>query len=287
MMVVALPTPAAMRIIDDVTGLDASWAFTTSAANQGTEYEVILDATGLAPGTYSATMTAGPVEGYTDTSIPINLEVIESGGVLTVTRFVLVDAITNTDIATLTEGAVVDISGFSASGLNIRAETTADVESVRLELSGTKTSFRTENVAPYALFGDASGNYYSGFLPVGEYAILATPYSDNSLGGTQGTSLTVNFALSQGANLSLRLYPNPAVTEVKVSMNEQVEKSSEIFNVSVYDMQGKLIHEEETKAFTTGEVFSMPVGSLPAGVYYITMFGNKGTVEKKTFVVDK
>ncbi len=186
-----LPTPAGISIIDDATGLEATWAATTSAANQGVTYEVFLDATGLTPGIFTATLTAGPVDGYMDASIPITLTVLPDA--LAVTGFTLVNADTNTDLFALTDGQVIDVASLPTMNLNIEAVATEDVESVQLQLTGAQSNTRTENFAPYALFGDRSSNYFANVFSVGAYSITATPYSGNNLRGSMGNALTINF----------------------------------------------------------------------------------------------
>ena len=64
------------------------------------------------------------------------------------------------DVQALTEGG--ELEALTSDRLNIRAETRsgAEIGSVRLELSGTRSSARTENIAPYALFGDRGGQAF-------------------------------------------------------------------------------------------------------------------------------
>ena len=70
-----LPTPAAITPIDDATNEHATWVFTTSAANQDTGYDIMVNTTGLAPGIYTATLIFGPVEGYDIEVVKVILEV--------------------------------------------------------------------------------------------------------------------------------------------------------------------------------------------------------------------
>ena len=104
------------------------------------------------------------------------------------------------DVAVLaagtTPGAGTTLGAQSSERLNIRAETRAGAEigSVRLELSGAASASRTENHAPYALFGDRGGRA----LPAGTYTIVATPYPEANLGGTPGTALSVTFTVAAG-----------------------------------------------------------------------------------------
>ncbi|WP_171017355.1 malectin domain-containing carbohydrate-binding protein [Maribacter sp. ACAM166] len=211
-----IPTPAAMSIIDNVTSNTATWVSTTSAADQGTSYEVNLDATGLTPGTHNATLTAGPVSGYTNASIPITLIVEAVPTVLSVTSFTLVNADNEQDIMTITNGMIIDVTTLPTLNLNIRANSTSDVKSVRMQLTGTLAKTATENFAPYALYGDSSGNYAAQAFVIGNYNLTANPYSGSSLGGTPGIALTVNFELTDkdpvcaSFNASLSGITNPS-----------------------------------------------------------------------------
>ncbi len=118
-----------------------------------------------------------------------------------VTSFVLVNALTDQDILPLTDGATLD-AGTLPDQLNIRAVTDpATVGSVVLLLSGCQNVTRTENVAPYALFGDSGGNYNGQSLPPGAYNLTATPYSGSGGSGVAGVSLTISFLVVSGEEL--------------------------------------------------------------------------------------
>jgi hypothetical protein len=212
---------------------------------------------------------------------------IVSSAEFSITDFVLVDADTDQDLLSLAEGSVVELSSLPTTNLNIRANSTEAVESVQLVLSGTRSTSRKENVAPYALFGDTNGNYFPGALPAGGYTLSATPYSDNNLGGTAGNVLSINFMMTAGANESaLRLYPNPAVTEVKVGLTESTDVV-EKFSIQIHDVQGRLIKSFEDIEISSDGEFKIPTNTLNQGIYFMTIDGSKGTMERKTFVVNK
>jgi len=165
-------------------------------------------------GTTTVTMTATDAAGLISTCT-FDITVDETPTVLSVISFTLVNAGNEQDIMNLMEGDIIDINSLPTTNLNIRANTTDDTESVRLVLSGAKSKGQTENFAPYALYGDSSGNYAGSNFIIGNYTILATPYSANGLNGTQGTPLTVNFQLSDqdplciGFNASITAVTNP------------------------------------------------------------------------------
>jgi surface protein len=147
-------------------------------------------------GDNSVNLTVTDINGN-ESSCTATVTVEEVPTVLSVISFTLVDADTDHDLMTITEGISINLLSLPTTSLNIRANTTNDVSSVRLELSGAQASARTENVAPYALFGDTAGNYAGRVLGSGNYNMAATPYSSPGLGGTMGALLNVNFTLSE------------------------------------------------------------------------------------------
>ena len=88
---------------------------------------------------------------------------------------------TNEDVFELEDGLAINISALPTTSLNIRANTTSGVGSVALELNGALTRTRTENFAPYALYGDFSGNYNAQIFPIGDFSLTATPYSESEV----------------------------------------------------------------------------------------------------------
>lgn len=105
----------------------------------------------------------------------------------------LVNADTDADIVAMTNGATIDLQTLSTANLNVRATTDEAVGSVGFNLSGPSPWTQTENVGPYALFGDNSGDYLPGsFLP-GQYNLTVTPFSGSNQSGTVGTPLSLSF----------------------------------------------------------------------------------------------
>ena len=128
----------------------------------------------------SATPTPAPTS--VPTSIPTSFGV---------ERFVLVNAINDMDVVAFDKSGDVVVPP-SALDLttesNIRADVRGNVGSVQLELTGADGSrqVRTEDDAPYALFGDNNGgDYIAGSLEYDvNYTLTATPYDEN--GGANG-----------------------------------------------------------------------------------------------------
>lgn len=118
---------------------------------------------------------------------------------LDVTRigsFTLVDATTDLPVSTfdpLRSGAVLNLDELPLH-LNIRAHAGGSVESVRFEFED-EANYRTESIAPYALFGDTNGDFANGSLQPGNYTLTATPYMEDSGFGEAGFSRTISFSV--------------------------------------------------------------------------------------------
>ena len=89
---------------------------------------------------------------------------------------------------------VLNLATLPTGNLNVRADTLGTVGSVRFGLNAN-ANFRTENVPPYALFGDNGGDYIAGAFDVGSYTLTATPFAGGGASGQMGQSLTVAFSV--------------------------------------------------------------------------------------------
>ncbi|MCL6275684.1 PKD domain-containing protein, partial [Muricauda sp. 2012CJ35-5] len=146
-------------------------------------------------GSYDVELTVTDAENETDTAtLTITVSDPSTEGVIGLT---LVDAVTNNDLFGLFEGQQLDFGSSGGTGLNVRADTNpSTVGSVSLVLTGPVSTSRTEGVAPYALFGDVSGNYNLADLPLGDYTITATAFNGGGQsGGILGQPLVVNFSV--------------------------------------------------------------------------------------------
>ena len=196
----------------------------------------------------------------------------------------LVDAETDEDIGPISSGEVFLLSELHGS-LNIRANATSDVESVLLQLTGSLTNLRIENVAPYALFGDRNSDYNGETFGPGDYTIAATPYTENRLSGTMGTMLSVDFSVivPPGVPLpnSMSLYPNPASEMVSM----EFEQATELIAFKVFDMAGRLVKQVE--AVERNGEYEMPVFGLPAGNYIIRTMDRQGNAFAEQMVIER
>ena len=116
------------------------------------------------------------------------------------TGFTLVDAGTNGDLMALADGVTVPLGELLASSYGIRAETSpgAAPGSVRLALTGARTVTRTDDAAPWSLYGDGAGRINGAGLPAGAYTLTATAYANSGGQGDEQGSLEVSFTVAAG-----------------------------------------------------------------------------------------
>ncbi len=117
---------------------------------------------------------------------------------VSVTSLNLVNAETEKDIQTISNGSTISLSALKLAKANIRAVTTGTITNVRFELSGKQSKTFTDVAAPYALHGDdGNGNFFYGnWNPpaLGTYTLKATPYDSR---GVAGVSKSVTFTFSK------------------------------------------------------------------------------------------
>lgn len=117
---------------------------------------------------------------------------------LGISGFTLVNADSDSDISTISNGTIIDINQIKGINLSVRVNTNpSTVGSVSIKLTGPVSESITENSVPYSLFGDNRGNYNGKILPEGNYTLEAIPYSDTDLGGTKGNLLSISFTIGQ------------------------------------------------------------------------------------------
>ena len=112
--------------------------------------------------------------------------------------FTLVDASDQTVVGILTDGTALTLEdpANGSYGIRVDTETGAEIGSVRLELSGAKTVSRTENHAPYSLYGDDNDGLHGEGLPAGAYTLRATAYSESGLSGDDLGTLEVSLTVA-------------------------------------------------------------------------------------------
>lgn len=224
---------------------NAGWLKVTKNATgigvqSGVYIEATADAAGLAAGTYTGTITVngtGSGTSYTSASFCVNLTV--SGGTTTdrqVVSFTLINADTDQDLFTLTNGATLNLATLPTKNLNIRANTNpATVGSVVFNLSGTQSRTQTESGAPYALFSNSGSDYNAWTPAVGSYTLRATPYSASGGTGTAGTALSIDFQVTnQTTAPSEQLITNISATTGRSYTLSELRTGSSIYTDRTY-----------------------------------------------------
>ncbi len=203
-----------------------------------------LHGAALPAGVYTVTATAysdsglgGDQLGTLEVSFTVTgAEAEDGGGAGPLAGFTLVDASDQSVLAALSGGASVELADPDGGSYGIRADLAGGeaVGSVSLALSGAETVSRTENLAPYSLWGDHySGgvNYMDGSsLPVGSYTLRATAYSGSGLGGDLLGTLEVSFTITQ-ANRA----PAFGSTAYSFSVAEDAASGAAVGSVSATD----------------------------------------------------
>jgi hypothetical protein len=194
--------------------------------------------------------------------------------------FTLINADTEEDIATLSEGYLLDYKHTGTQNINIRANTASAAGSIIFKLN---QSSKTANNAPYTLAGaEVTGNKidylpFSPALDSGAYTLTATPYTEPDGQGIQGEAFTVNFYVTSGKVVlatpatnppatHLTAYPNPFTD--RVTLEFTVAKTGNV-SLAVYDLQGRFVSELYSGPAVAASVNKVEFdGSrLPAGIY--------------------
>ncbi len=127
----------------------------------------------------------------------------------------MVDADTGQVVTTVNDGDTIDAALVAGRRLTFTAEVTtgADrVESIRFDLNdGAQTQL--ENLEPYALFGDASGDFWGEKFTKGTYDLDLDLYSQDGGGGTLLDSLDIDFTIATGGAVANAPAPDPVLSE--------------------------------------------------------------------------
>jgi Polysaccharide lyase len=114
--------------------------------------------------------------------------------------FTFVNAETDTDIVTFTQGAILSLNTLGTNRITLRADTKlTKVGSVEFMLKGAKTYSGIDSEPPFALFGDDGlGNYYYGsLLPPGEYSLKVYPYVGKKGTGKPRPAFSTSFTIKK------------------------------------------------------------------------------------------
>ena len=154
-----------------------------------------------------------------------------------ITGFPVVDASDQSLEGALADGGTLALDDPDGGGFGIRAdlESGATIGSMRLQLTGAKTHYQTENITPYSLYGDSGGNLNGESLPVGEYTLTATAYFEARLGGNVLGALNVSFSVTETATQQTN---SPATGAPTISGTAQVGETLTVDTSGIDDADG-------------------------------------------------
>jgi len=183
------------------------------------------------------------------------------------------------------------------------------VGSVFFSLSGSLNNTRTENVAPYALFGDNAGDYFGNTFSLGNYTISATAYSGSGQGGSALGTLILQFSIVDSSTakdagsedssndelgagqvennlirreLDITFFPNPSDSEIQIQISNSSLQLSKIY---VYDIVGRLVKKVDAGQYRIGEdLYQLDVSGLEDGIYNVTLFA-KNIIDTANFKI--
>lgn len=116
-----------------------------------------------------------------------------------ISSYTLVNAATDRDVMTITDGARINLGALGISKISIRANSgDASVKTVKMVLSGPSSQTRIDDAVPFALYGDnRAGDYYSGSPSSGSYTLTTTPYggTKSSPGSPLGPDYRISFEI--------------------------------------------------------------------------------------------
>ncbi|MEO1655744.1 MAG: T9SS type A sorting domain-containing protein, partial [Bacteroidota bacterium] len=207
---------------------------------------------------------------------------IDGGGQVSgprVTAFRLINAQNEQDLGGLSNEQVVDLAALGTSFLSVEAITDpAELEgSVVFELNGPVNRKQTENIFPYALFGDNSGDFNGANLLPGDYTLTATPFSGKKGTGEAGTPLSISFQITNSNALrytleqSSALYPNPSEGEVFLDLHLQGNEQAQVL---IYDNQGQVVNDEVAKGNQ-----QLSFQNMAPGLYMVRVIRENNKVE--------
>ena len=236
-----------------------------------------------------------------------SITVVKSTTSNAIVSFTLINAETNLPISgydPIVNGMEINIAGLPTQKVNIRANTNPTVVgSVKFELSsnnGGVTTSTKENTAPYALFGDASGNYNAWAAPSIQaghsYQLATNAFELANMQGKEIGNLSIQFSFTSGAkalsNLrlsensfeenkeelgSITVFPNPTENELTIVFPEN-ELDKTFF---IYDVTGKVIYQEHSLKANESTLYLKDI-LISKGIYFIKFkIGNEIYVPRK------
>ncbi|MEM9934550.1 MAG: choice-of-anchor Q domain-containing protein [Bacteroidota bacterium] len=199
-----------------------------------------------------------------------------------VISFLLIDSDTDNVIGEVRDG---DILTTLPASINIEAVTSGEVNSVRFQLSGPVNITRTENVIPWALFGDNKGDFRAWNPFDGSYSLTATPYSEKKAQGEEGTAKSISFSVDISQTVSslgealIKLYPNPNQGSMLLRLPNDWHSEGQL---NILNKEGETLYKRRVSV--EERELSVEMKGLQEGVYYLLLKGGN-RVESTSFII--
>jgi hypothetical protein len=166
---------------------------------------------------------------------------------LSVDSFTLVDADTDRDVMTLSDGATFDLSKLPRR-LNVRANTSVKVGSAQIGIDGRN---HLELAAPYALFYDLSADYAAGTFADGNHTITAKAYTGSNGTGIAGAANTIHIHVINQPPAALGAVTGIALFNIDTGKDIRTLKDFDTLDLA------KLPPHLGIRSFTNGQVASV------------------------------
>jgi hypothetical protein len=131
------------------------------------------------------------------------------------------------------------------------------------------STVKIENTAPYAMFGDQSGNFNIWTPAPGTYKLTVTSYSGSNASGTAGSPMVIDFKVVSGTGstasmntevflvedpaFAFQTFPNPVVDKGTISF---VPKEDDQVSINIYDIHGNKVEEVFSGRVKKGETYA-------------------------------
>lgn len=238
----------------------------------------------ISDGTVS--ITAQTVDGgFTDSAEITVLPPRDPPENITISSITLVNADSDIDLFTLSDGLTIDSNDIVGINLNIRANTQPEiVGSVSFDLSGPISNATIENTGPYTLFGIENGDYSGNEFLEGEYTLEVIPYSESDANGNEGELTTIRFIISDStveSNQPPTAMANgtPMSGEIPLEVKFDSTGSFDDDTISHYlwDFGNGITSDEENPSYTY----------TTEGVYEVTLevTDNKGLIDTDLLII--
>lgn len=127
-----------------------------------------------------------------------------------------------------------------------------------------------------------SADLFGNMLGVGTHAVFVTVEENGCTGVSNSFTLTVDACagVSELGALSIDIYPNPSNGQIVVDITGETEG----LNVSILDINGKLVRSEQIGKVTTGVRKSIDLTNVSKGMYFIRSDDGKNAVTQKLVI---